>query len=388
MGRILDLRRFVPRLLALLIAVGLVAGSTLGYQVTAAEIARYEPLAPPPLSADAVFVADLTSGTELFALNPDTALPPASLTKLVSALVVREHANLDDEIEILEDDLVSAKESQVGLVAGDRVSTRDLLLGMLIPSGNDATLTLSRHVGRTVAGDDATPEQAVAGFVSLMNEKAHELGADASHFENPTGMDAEGHVMSARDVATIAAAALNDPLIAEIVATPSAVLESTLVPEGYSVTTTNLLLQEGAVTGVKTGTTPKAGGCLVTSYAVGPNQIVAVILGSDLTEGADGSQDSSARFSETRALMDAVTSDFVWLDPAAPGVVSGLLEELGVWDVGFADHSLLPVPAATASEIRYRLVLHPPAAPQDQAGEVQFFIGDRLLSARPALQSG
>ena len=78
------------------------------------------------------------------------------------------------------------------------------------------------------------------------------------------------------------------------------------------------------MTGVKTGTTAKAGGCLVTSFAVGPNEIVAVVLGSDVSEGTDGSQDTSARFAETRALLDAVKADYLWLDPTSPGVVSGL----------------------------------------------------------------
>src|SRR5688572_14933878 len=104
----------------------------------AAEIARYRPLAPPPISADAVFVTDISSGTELFAQNADEPLPPASLTKIVSALVVLERANLEDIVEIQEADLVGTEESQAGLVAGDHLSARDLLPGMRIPPGHDA----------------------------------------------------------------------------------------------------------------------------------------------------------------------------------------------------------------------------------------------------------
>jgi serine-type D-Ala-D-Ala carboxypeptidase (penicillin-binding protein 5/6) len=352
----------------------------------AAEIARYQPLAPPPISADAVFVTDISSGTELFAQNADEPLPPASLTKIVSALVVLERADLDDTIEILQEDLVSVEESQVGLVVGDRLSVRDLLHGMLIPSGNDATLALARHVGAAL-GDGAPVEQAVAEFVSMMNAKAAELGATASHFSNPTGLDQEGHVMSARDVSTLTRAALQNPLFAEIVAKTDAVLSSELEPDGYRVTTTNQLLAEGLVTGVKTGTTAEAGGCLVTSFAVGPNEIVAVILGSDVSEATDGSQDTSARFAETRALLDAVQADYVWLDPAAPGVVSGLVEELSVWEVDLAGDDLLPVPASNADDVRYRLVLAPPSAPENPAGQVQFFVGEQLLSERSALQA-
>src|SRR5215212_5865816 len=356
--------------------------------VQAAEIARYQPMSPPPISADAVFVTDISTGTELFALNAEEPLPPASLTKIAAALVVLERANLDETIEILEEDLVSPEESQVGLVAGDRLSVRDLLRGMLIPSGNDATLALARHIGAAAIGEGATGEQAVAEFVSMMNAKAAELGATSSHFTNPTGIDAPGHVMSARDIVVLTKTALQNSLFSEIVSTTSAVLSSELVPEGYRVTTTNQLLAEGIVTGVKTGTTAKAGGCLVTSFAVGPNQVVAVVLGSDVGEATDGSQDASARFAETRMLLDAVKAEYLWLDPKSPGVVAGLSDELSVWEVHLSTGDLLPVPASSAGEVRYRLVLAPPAAPESPAGQVQFFVGEQLLSERSALQAG
>src|SRR5829696_5748763 len=354
----------------------------------AAEIAHYRPMAPPPISADAVFVTDISTGTELFAQNADEPLPPASLTKIVSALVVLERASLEDTVEILEDDLVSPEESQVGLKAGDRLSVRDLLHGMLIPSGNDATLALARHVGASAIDEGAPAEESVAAFVSMMNAKAAELGATSSHFLNPTGIDDEGHVMSARDVAIVTRVALQNSLFAEIVATTNAVLGSELVPDGYQVTTTNQLLAEGIVTGVKTGTTAKAGGCLVTSFAVGPNQVVAVVLGSDVAETTDGVQDTSARFAETRALLDAVKADYLWLDPTSTGAVSGLAEELAVWEVDLATSDLLPVPASNAGEVRYRLILAPPADPESPAGQVQFFVGEQLLSERAALQAG
>jgi len=345
-------------------------------------------MSPPPISADAVFVTDISTGTELFAQNAEEPLPPASLTKIVSALVVLERANLEETVEILEEDLVSPEESQVGLTAGDRLSVRDLLHGMLIPSGNDATLALARHVGTAAIGEGVSPEQAVAQFVTMMNAEAAELGATSSHFLNPTGIDDEGHVMSARDVAIVTKTALQNSLFSEIVATTDAVLGSELLPDGYRVSTTNQLLAEGIVTGVKTGTTAQAGGCLVTSFAVGPNRIVAVILGSDVAETTDGVQDNTARFAETRALLDAVKADYLWLDPTLPGVVSGLAEELSVWEVDLATGDLLPVPASSEGEIRYRLVLGPPSAPKSPAGEVQFYVGEQLLSERVTLQAG
>jgi D-alanyl-D-alanine carboxypeptidase (penicillin-binding protein 5/6) len=384
-------RRFFTRRSLLVTLISLITAAVCfgpSSAAQAAEIPRYQPISPPPISADAVFVTDISTETELFALNADEPLPPASLTKIVAAIVVLERANLDETLEILEDDLVSAEESQVGLRAGDRLSVRDLLRGMLIPSGNDATLALARHVGATAIGESASPDRAVAEFVSMMNAKAAELGATSSHFVNPTGIDDPGHVMSARDIAVLTAVALQNSLFAETVATTTAVLDSELLPEGYRVTTTNQLLVEGIVTGVKTGTTAKAGGCLVTSFAVGPNEVIAVMLGSDVGEATDGSQDTSARFVETRTLLDAVKADYIWLDPTSPGVVAGLAEELSVWEVDLATSDLLPVPASSASEVRYRLILAPPAAPESPVGHVQFFVGEQLLSERAALQAG
>lgn len=381
-------RTQVRVVLVVLLVLTLSLGQLLATGAVAAEISRYQPPTPPPLSAEAVFVADVTSGTELFALNPDTPLPPASLTKIVAALVILERAKLDDTIEIVPEDLVSPEESQVGLVTGDRLSVRDLLFGALIPSGNDATRALARYVGSDALQEPAAPEQAIDAFVDLMNEKAQQLGAVESHFENPTGIDADGHVMSARDVATVTAEALQNPLFTEIVATPGVVLASEKLADGYPVQTTNLLLQEGVVNGVKTGTTPAAGGCLVTSFQVGSNTVLAVVLGSDLTETADGMQDSTIRFAETRALLAAVSSSYAWLNPAEPGVFAGLQEELSVWQVNLPDGVLLPVPAGEASRLRYRLVLQPPTAAQEPAGEVQFFVDDRLLSEQTAIQSG
>lgn len=357
------------------------------HQSSAAEIARYQPEPPPRVSAKAVFVKDISSGAELFAENPDEPLPPASLTKIAVALVVLDFGRLDDMVTITDADLVPLEESQVGLVAGDRLSIRNLLFGALIPSGNDATLALARYIGSASLEDGASDEDAVNQFIAMMNEKAKSLGATASTFLYPTGIDVPGHVMSARDVATLTAAALSYPLFAEIVSTPSVVLPSEVRPDGYAVVTTNQLLVDGVANGVKTGSTPAAGGCLATSFTVGPNTIVSVVLGSDVVESAEGVQDNSARFNDSLALVDAVQDDFQWIDPTAPGELTGFVEELGVWDVALERSVLLPVPIGGATQLRYRLDLDPPADDSADSGEVQFYLGNALLSEQPMIQA-
>lgn len=378
-------RNLVHRLLTLLV-IGLLLLASAGDLVSAAEVARHQPLAPEGISAKAAFVVDTTTGAELFALHADTPLPPASLTKVAAALVILDEANLEDRVEILESDLVGPDESQVGLIAGDELRVRDLLLGVLIPSGNDATNALARYIGTNRLGATASPDEAIAEFVSLMNAKAQQLGAKTAHFALPTGVDAEGHVMSARDVAILTAAALKNPLFAEIVNMREAVLESKVRPEGYAVSSTNLLLQEGIVQGVKTGTTEAAGGCLVSTFTVGPNRIVAVVLGSALSQSAEGVQDNSARFADTRALIAATSTDYAWINPREPGAVEGLADELAAWDVDLVD-ALVPVPASEASNVRYRLFLDPPSEPGEVVGEVQFYIDDTLLAAQDAVQA-
>jgi len=344
--------------------------------------------APSSITAKGVYVFDRRSGVPLFARDADLPLPPASLTKIVAALVVLERADLEQMITIQESDLVSPEESQVGLVAGDVLSARDLLFGALIPSGNDATLALARTIGAADLEESATEDEAIARFVELMNAKAAEIGATSTHLIYPTGVDREGHVMSARDVATAAAVALENSLFAEIVSTERVTLPSQVRPEGYEVFTTNDLLVEGLVNGVKTGSTPLAGGCLATSFDLGPGQVVAVVLGSDYTEDAEGFPNYSQRFADTRTLMAAAESDYVWLDLTSPDTLQGLSEELAVWDVALPEQLQVPVPVQDTSQLRYRLRLGPPDSADGATGELQVYIGDALLLSQPTVVAG
>ncbi|MEZ4563876.1 MAG: serine hydrolase [Thermomicrobiales bacterium] len=351
----------------------------------AAEVKILQPPAPSSITARGVYVFDRQSGVPLFARDADLPLPPASLTKIIAAMVVLDRADLDQMITIVEGDLVSPEESQVGLIAGDVLSARDLLFGALIPSGNDATLALARTVGVADLGDGATDDEAIARFVALMNEKAAAIGATSTHLVYPTGVDREGHVMSARDVATASAAALENPLFAEIVGTTSTTLPSQVRPEGYEIFTTNDLLVEGLVNGVKTGSTPQAGGCLATSFDLGPGQIVAVVLGCAFTEDAEGFPDYSQRFADSRTLMSEAESGFVWLDLTAPGTLDGLTEELAVWDVALPGQIQVPVAVGDASSLRYRLRLAPPDNTERGPGELDVFVGDALLLSQPTV---
>lgn len=348
--------------------------------------------APPGLSARAAYVFDASVGTELYALDPDEPRAPASLTKVATALVVLQRADLDEVVTIVPEDRVDLTESRVGvdgLQPGDRLSVGDLLAGLLIPSGNDAARALARHVGTNLlGGGEPSPEAAIAAFVEEMNRLAATMGLKQTRFTNPSGIDDPGrHYASARDLGRLAARAMENEVFAELVATESMVLPSEILPEGYQINTTNDLLLEGLVDGIKTGTTPEAGGCLITATEIAGNRVIAVVLGSDVVTDEAGVTSSPARFQDVRRILDAVADDYRWFDPLAPDALDGLAEELAVWETALPPGPALVVPSERAADLRYRLQLGPPAEPNKPVGKVLFFVGSDLLSERPVLQA-
>ncbi len=345
-------------------------------------------LPPPPLSAKAAYVFDATVGTELYAVNADDRRAPASLTKVATALVVLQKGNLDDTVVIEETDLADTSESQVGLEVGDTLTVRDLLYGLLIPSGNDAARALARHVGASLpGGDPANGGDPLAAFVGEMNALVTSLDLSNTHFSNPTGLDEQDHFSSARDLAILAAMGMKEALFAQIVGSSTAVLASKKRPGGYPVNTTDDLLLEGLVQGVKTGTTPKAGGCLISSAMFGSNRVISVVLGSTAEPNEADILESPARFNDARAILAAIPNDFQWLDPSAPGAVNHLDEELSVWQTTLSPGPMVVVPTAHLDDLRYRLQLGPPRKANEEVGKVLFFVGPDLLTQRTVLQA-
>ena len=214
-------------------------------------------------------VVEVTSGRLLFAENENRELPPASTTKILTALIIIEDCDPDTIIEVPKK-AAGTEGSSVYLAAGEKLTVRDLLYGLMLRSGNDCAVTLAiYHSGN------------VENFAECMNERAASLGATHSHFVNPHGLPAEGHYTTARDLATIAAAALRNKMFSEIVGT-----EKYTVPDGgcgYARTWQNknkmLYNYEGA-DGVKTGYTREAGRCLVTSATRGGMRLVSAVLNS------------------------------------------------------------------------------------------------------------
>jgi serine-type D-Ala-D-Ala carboxypeptidase (penicillin-binding protein 5/6) len=243
----------------------------------------------PVLTARSVLAYDLNSGSMLYTQNFDEKLPVASLTKLVTALVVVDSGKLNDEVEILESD-TRVIGANAGLVAGERLKISDLLKSTLISSHNDSTLAMSRYVGGTVDN-----------FVRMMNIKARSLGMASTNFENPIGFDHHDHYSSAHDLQLVLEKFLENETLNEIVRTPEAEIKAMNMPYTHKLTTTNkLLLEDSSVIGVKTGYTTEAKGNLVVRSVRDRADVVTIVLGSDNREG------------DTRKILDWIHAVYRW----------------------------------------------------------------------------
>jgi D-alanyl-D-alanine carboxypeptidase (penicillin-binding protein 5/6) len=222
--------------------------------------------AVPKPEARAFYVVNASNGEVLASNHARTPVPIASITKLMTTLVALEHLKLDDVVTVT-GRAARVGESRIPLVAGQRITVRDLLKGALIQSANNAADALAA----AASGGD------VARFVGWMNEKARALGLRDTHFERPDGLDAPGHVSSARDVAVLAQVAMHSREVRSIVQRRSDTIEG----GAFTVHTWNDLLGRfPGLLGVKTGHTADAGWCQVAAARRPGFTIYAVILGS------------------------------------------------------------------------------------------------------------
>ena len=221
--------------------------------------------APPAVAARAALVANGTTGEILHVENPKARVAPASITKLMTALVTLERVS-PRALVTVSPVATTVGESSIGLRPGERIRVRDLLAAALIQSANDAAWALAAHVGH------GSPRR----FVRLMNAKARELGLDETHFVRPDGLDTPGHVSSASDVLVLARAAMHEPLVRRLVA-----MRRARIGGGRSLFSWNDLLGSFAgLVGVKTGHTARAGWCQVAAARRSGLSVYAVILGS------------------------------------------------------------------------------------------------------------
>ena len=254
--------------------------------------------APPLIGATSYFMIDSKTGRELASLEPDTPVPPASLTKLMTAYVVF-NAIKDNQIRLDEEVTISEKAwrtpgSRMFIEVGKRVSVQELLLGMIVQSGNDASVALAEYV----AGSESV-------FAELMNQYASLISMHSSHFVNATGLPDDNHYSTARDLSTLARAIIEEfPNYYRWYSVREFTFNDIKQPNRN-----NLLWRDDSVDGMKTGHTDAAGYCLVASAQRGDMRLISVVLGtSSVKARTDGSQaliNYGFRFFETRLLYKA-----------------------------------------------------------------------------------
>ena len=252
------------------------------------------------VSAEKAYSLDAVSGRVLFDKNADSRSLIASTTKIMTALVVCEQCNVLARMRIPRE-AVGIEGSSMYLQEGEVLTIQELLYGMMLSSGNDAAVALAIYCGGTVEG-----------FVELMNDKARLLGLRNTHFENPNGLDSPGHYSSARDLAVLAAYAMENPIFAKTVSA-----KTVTAGQRYLRNHNKLLWMVDGADGVKTGFTKAAGRALVSSATRDGRRIIAVTLNApnDWQEHKALLEEGFSRFHVQRIVTAG--------DLVGPGEVAG-----------------------------------------------------------------
>ncbi len=324
-----------------------------------------------PLSVGALSVSSASavlyepqSKRVLFEKNADERRPMASTTKLMTALVAMEHLNADAVITVPET-AVLVEGSAMGLRGGDRLTVRDALAGLLLSSGNDAANVLALSVS------DSLPS-----FAVLMNNKAAALGMSRSVFVTPSGLDADDHASTARDMAVLGAAVLKQPLLSQLCASKYASVTINDVTTSVSNHNRLLWLYKDAI-GMKTGFTKKSGKCLVSAAKRnGVTLIVASMNGGDY-------------WNDHMSLYEYGFSRTVSVEPALPALPSvtvcgGVADTV---DLTGEQPEAAVLLREEAEQITYEWELPrfvwAPIRHGDTLGTLRYRVGERMLAEIP-----
>ena len=257
-------------------------------------------------SAKAACILDLETGRVLFEHNMHARLPMASTTKVMTALLALEHGDLDASVTCSEN-AFGVSGTSIYLAQGETLRLGDMLLGLMLSSGNDAAVAIAEHIGGSV-------DQ----FAGMMNARAKELGANQTHFVNPHGLPDEAHYTTAYDLARIAREAMGNTAFRDLVRHQQAQIPWEGRSYNRQLRNKNRLLSEyPGATGIKTGYTSKAGRCLVFGARREGMELVGVVLGC-----ADW-------FNEAARLMDACFDTYTMTDVLGPMRQAGKLPVAG-----------------------------------------------------------
>ncbi len=327
-------------------------------RLTAQQIAlmRNDPV--PELTAPAALLVNPTTGQVLYAHNEHARRPPASLTKLVTAMVALERADLETRITINEDDLKVW--TMIGLNEDETVMLGDLLYVLLLPSDNAAAMAIARNLAGSV---DA--------FVEWMNRWVESRGLQNTRFANPSGLDADSNYTSAWDMARIALLAMHDPLLRDILRQPE-----TVAANRRLVNTNEMLTRYPGTVGVKTGTERQAGECLVTLVERPHGRALSVLLGS------------TDRYTDATMLMDFFYRQHaeVTVDLGRTPINRYVATDGSLRHFGLAEPLVLLVRSWQAESVTMIRRIENPSPnpePDEPIGRLQVFVAGRPLIEAP-----
>lgn len=319
------------------------------------------------IKAKSAILMEVNTGKILYEMNSDEKLPPASITKIMSLLLIIEAIN-NGKLSV--EDVVTASEhacsmggSQIWLETGESMTVDDLLKAAVIASANDATVALGEHI----AGSEE-------GFVAMMNARAKELGMTATNFVNATGLDAEGHLSSAHDVAVMSAELIKHDLIKNY---STVWMDSLRDGESELVNTNKLVRFYKGTTGLKTGTTSSAGYCLSATAERDGLELVAVIMSGET---------STDRFEGAKKLLDYGFANYEYASVKPELNITELSVKSGVEQsvrISAADNFGALLKKSDAANITQELQLQKnltaPIKKGDVVGAVNFYLNDEQI---------
>jgi D-alanyl-D-alanine carboxypeptidase (penicillin-binding protein 5/6) len=320
----------------------------------------------PTLQARAAILMDAETGQVLYAKSAHQKLPPASLTKVMTAIVVLERCSLEDTVKASQR-AVNTKPSSVNLRVGEEMKVRDLLYALMLRSANDAAVALAEYTAGSVEA-----------FAKLMNAKAQELGAKNTHFVNPHGLHHPKHLSTAYDLALITRYAMGNETFREIVKTPYYIVERSVNQEDlWMVNKAKFLEQYPYAEGVKTGYTNPAGFCFAGSAFRDGRRLITVVLNSPQRE-ADTIALMEHGFTdwERIELPAGEVVDTVQVENGDPNQVALRLEESLVW----------VVPKTQRARYRWKVLAEPLSAPLrrgDPAGWLVVYRNEKPILKAP-----
>ncbi|MBR0597436.1 D-alanyl-D-alanine carboxypeptidase family protein [Sinanaerobacter chloroacetimidivorans] len=359
--------------------------------VNAAAVVSFGAGTPPDLVAETAVLIDASTGQILYDKNMNDQRYPASTTKVMTALLALENLDLSKTVTI-DAETPYTEGSRIYLLEGEQVTVEQLLNAMMTESANDAAVALGKEIAGTI------PD-----FAKMMNEKAKKLGAKNTNFVNPNGLHDDAHVTTAYDLAMIAQEAMKNEKFRELVLTYRYIIPATNKQDIRYLYNTNRLIYdertkvsangvlrpakyEGA-TGIKTGYTSHAGGCLIAGAKRGETELISVVMKST----------DSGRFGDSIALLDYGFENYksakaidAGTDLGQINVSRGSVRQVGV--VAAQDgYVTLPI-EASAELIKTKVLLDEkvkaPVTKGQKVGVVEIYEGDSLISKVDAIAAG